>query len=352
MGDLIYIVVLVIAILCCFLPQQVQKHTSVILLMFMMLICGFRAYDVGVDTHNYVDFVNKSDMEEFWGPVFIFLKFIANIFENSQTVFLFLMAMLTYIPLAVIARRYSEYPALSVLMFIIPVAEFFVQSMNICRQSIAIVYVLLAAILIDRQKKIPAFLLLVFCFFVHPYSFIAFIIFFLDRINLTKSKVLIFLAVTIVIGLVGTLSGIQDLLNIMMIATSDSSALLERLGKYGDRDIAADFSLVGQLSHMLPLVAMCYLGANEETLKSIYYKLMFAGCIVTNIFVSVIFCERIASTYTIAQFLAVPLIYQTSTPFTRRLILLLLLGTTLLYVYNLNVESQLDIWNPYHTIFD
>ena len=355
MGDIIYIYVLVIAVLCCFLPRQVQKHTSVILLIIMMLICGFRAYDVGVDTHNYVAYaVSQDDTRDYkWGPLYLILKNIAAFFPNTQTAFLMLMAVLTYIPLAIIAPKYSTYPALSVLMFIIPVAEFFVQSFNICRQSIAIVYVLIAAILVENHKKKKALLLLFFCFIIHPYSFIAFILLFLDKIKLSKKKVILLIVGTILLGLSGTLSGIQNFLNLMMLATSDSSSeLVTKLGKYGDYEIAANFSLIGQLSHMLPLAAMCVLGANEKTMNSVIYKLMLAGCLITNIFVSVIFCERIAATYTIAQFLAVPYIYKTSTPLTRRLLVLLLICTMFLYVYNLKGESQLDIWNPYHTIFD
>ena len=77
---------------------------------------------------------------------------------------------------------------------------------------------------------------------------------------------------------------------------------------------------------------------------------MLLGCVVTNIFVSVIFCERIASTYTIAQLLAVPYIYKTSTTFSKKIITLLLIGTALLYVYNLKGYSNLSDWTPYHSI--
>ena len=355
MGDIIYIYVLVFAILCCFLPRQVQKQSSIVLLMIMMLICGFRAYDVGVDTHNYAEYAAKQeDVSDYnFGPFYLLLKYLANLFPNSQTAFLLIMAMLTYIPLAVIARKYSEYPALSVLMYIIPVAEYFVQSFNICKQSIAIVYVLIAAILISKGKKKPAFWILIFCLLIHPYSFFGFILFFIDKIKLSKAKVTSIIAITMTLGLVGTLAGIQDILNLIMLATSgNSSYLIRKLGKYGDYEIAANFSLVGQLSHMLPLAAMCYLGANEQTMKSILYKMMLAGCAATNIFVSVIFCERIASTYTIAQFLIVPYILKTSSRPVKRLIVLLLFGTTLLFLYNLRAESHLDMWTPYHTIFD
>lgn len=355
MGDIIYIYALIIAVLCCFLPRQIQKYTSVIILMVMMFICGFRAYDVGVDTHNYVAYASmQGDVSDYkWGPFYLIIKYFAGFFDNNQTAFLIIMAMLTYIPLAIVIKNKSEYPALSVLMFIIPVANYFVQSFNICRQSIAIVFVLIAALLIEKGKKWQSLGVFVLCFLIHPYSFIALVIFLFDRIILSKTKVTVVIIVTMLLGLVGTLTGIQDVLNLLMLATSDSSSeLISKLGKYGDYEIAASFSIVGQLSHMLPLSAMCFLGANEKTMKTILYKMMFAGCVLTNILVSVIFCERIASTFTIAQLIAVPYIYKTSNKFNRRMLILLIIGTALLFLYNFKADTQLDIWTPYHTIFD
>ena len=349
-----YVYVMLVALFCCLLPYQVQKRTSVILFLFMMLMCGFRAYDVGVDTHNYVDYARLSDISRYkFGPVYPLLKQIAVLFPNNETTFLMLMAILTYFPLMYISFKFSDYPALSVLMYIIPVGIFFNESFNIARQSIAIIYVLLATVMVERQRKKSALGLIVIAFLFHPYTFISIVVIFLDKLRLTRGRVNVLLLVSVIIGLIGTLSGIQEFLNILMIATQDnSSELVAKLGKYGDGyDIESGFSVVGQLSHILPLLGLCVLGANEESLNNTYYKMMFIGCVMTNIFVSVIFCERIASTYTIAQLLAVPYIYKTSTVFTRRLILLLIIGTAFLYVYNLKDYSHLPDWTPYHSVF-
>lgn len=346
--------VLVAAGLACLLPYKKQKNASTLFLICMMLICGFRAYDVGVDTHNYVAYAASRYVDDYkWGPIFLGLKMIAEFFPEPETPFLMLMSILTFAPLIYITRRYSAYPAMSVLMFIIPVADYFVQSMNIARQSIAIVVVLCAAVMIAEQKKKLATYLIILAFFFHPYTFPSVILLFFDKINLTIKGVYITIGISMIVGLVGTLSGIQEFLNMMMLITADSqNELILKLGKYGDYDIISGFSIIGQLSHMLPIAAMCILGANKETINTTYFKLMFFGCLATNIFVSVIFCERIASTFTIAQLLAVPYIYKTSTLRKRKLIVMLLLLTALLFMYNLKCNSQLDLWNPYHTIFD
>ena len=352
MGDNIFYLILSISALCCLLPYKKQKFVSSILLVAMMIICGLRAFDVGVDTHRYVQFAESRWDDYRWGPLFVLLKHIADFFPNTGSAFLMLMSILTYLPLLFIIKKYSRYPALSVLMFIIPVGDYFVQSMNIARQSIAIIMVLYAAVMVANKKKRNALFYIILAFFFHPYTFPSVIILFLDKIKLTKTTVYVLLGVSIFIGLIGTLSGIQDVLNLMMMMTADSqSDLISKLGKYGDYDIVSGFSMIGQLSHMLPLAAMCVLGLNKFTLDDVYYKLMLLGCVATNIFVSVIFCERIASTFTIAQILAVPYIYQTSPQRRKILVVLLIILTGMLFLYNLKGNMQLDIWFPYHTIF-
>ena len=346
---------MIVASLCCILPRKTQRFTSTLLLLIMMFMCGMRAYDVGADTHNYVDYITFLNLDDYkWGPLFVLMRSAALLFDNSQTAFLMIMAIFTYLPLIVLVRKNSFYPALSVLMYIIPVGIFFNESFNIARQSIAIIYVLIGALCVEKHNKTMSLFFLVLAFLFHPYTFISFPIIFFDKINLSKEFVYIILIVSAIIGIAGAMTGIQEGLNLLMLATQDSSSeLVVRLSKYGEADnINSGFSLVGQFSHILPLLLLCALGANNKTLNNTYYKMMLFGCVITNIFVSVIYCERIASTYTIAQILAVPYIYKMGNKNTKILLVVLLVGTALLYVYNLNGYSTLPAWTPYHTFFN
>ena len=350
-----YVGVLVLAAFVCCLSFEEQRKASVFLILFMMLMCGLRAHDVGVDTPNYVAYAVKSDVDDYkFGPIFLILKSISEIFGDDGSVFLMIMALLTYVPLVYVVAEKSPYPGLTVLMYIIPVAIFFNESFNIARQSIGIVYILLAAIMIDEGKIYQSIPLIILSFFFHPYTIIFAIFPFLNKIVLTEKVVIISLGVSILIGLVGSLSGIQSFLNLLMTYTMDSSSdLVTKFAKYADYDIEANFSLVGQLSHMLPLSALCFLGMNEYTLENTFYKMMFYGCILTNVTVSVIFCERIASTFTIAQLLAVPYIFYYQSDMMRKLVVSLLVATALLYVYNLEQYSHdTELWIPYHTVFN
>ena len=352
-----FIYILIVAILCCFLPYKRQKTASFFLLLFMMIMCGMRGYDVGIDTQGYVDnvvYLDDSDLRH--GPIFMGLKYIANLFLNVGTAYLMMIAVLTYIPLLFIIENKSPAPAISVLMFIIATAIFFNESFNIIRQEMAIVYVLWGAVMLDEGKKVKALFLALLSVLIHPYTIIFILFFFLYRIELTKKKAFGLLALSVIIGMgAGSLSLIHDFLNLVSVFTSDSSvALVTRFSKYADGDIDANFSLVGQVVHIFPLTALCVLGANnKKILNNTFYKMMFWGCLLLNMVVSVTYCERISSTYTIAQLIAVPFMIKEFKDNSKVILYIVLFLTSVLYIYNFNqfIVNQ-QVWVPYHTFFN
>lgn len=320
-----------------------------------MMICGFRGYDVGVDTPNYVYAVSvEPSYHANWGPFFYALIYVSQLFSNPETVFLFLMSVLTYLPLTFIIWKESKIPALSVLMFMIPTAMFFFETMNLARQSIAIIFILLSAVLLYKEKIKLSLCTFILAFFFHVYTVIFFPFYFIRKYTFSNNFVIATILLSIVIGLSGTLDFIKDYIDIVSMLFKDtSSSMLTKFAKYSDHNIASNFSIVGSLSHMLPLSALCILGHNHNTKNNLYYKMMVCGCIISNIFISVIYVERFASTFTIAQILAVPIIYQNSNSRTKVLIKLLLVLTAVLYFYNLySLSLSKERWTPYHTIFE
>jgi hypothetical protein len=322
-----------------------------------MILCAIRGYDVGRDTPNYVEAaMNTYSYNSTWGPIYYILIKFSQFFSNPATIFLCLMAALTYIPLIVVVRSKSVLPALSVLMYIIPTAAFFYESFNLARQSIAIVYILLAAIFLKDKKIKLSIVMTLIAFFFHPYTIFFSIFYLISKIKFTKSLVNTLVYGSMIIGLLGTITVIQDTLSLMSFLFEDtSSAMLTKFSKYGNDsyNIISNYSVIGQLSHILPLSAMCLLGINKKTEDDVLFKVMVCGCVVTNLFVSVIFCERIASTFSIAQFLAVPIIFSTSTKIKRQSMIVLLIFTAFLYVYNLYQQSLNPyVWTPYHTFFN
>lgn len=349
-----YVIVMLLAVVNCFVGKKYQRQTSVMLLFFMMLMCAFRGYDVGVDTERYVGFVSSSDYVFEWGPIYSFLKVVVKMFPYSETIFLSVMAMATYIPLMYLTKRYSLKPAMTVLMYIIPTAIYFNESFNIARQSISIIYILWAAISLQYGRRKECYALLVLAFLFHTYS-IFFVFFFLVyKINFTPKRVYILVGLTIVLGLIGTLSGIKMAMNtVAMIVSNSSDSFLGNLGRYAKNDVDSNFSLIGQLSHILPLASLCVIGATRRVQGNLLFKMMVCGCLIMNVFTSITFCERLASSFTIAQIMALPTIYRCSSKKRKQLIILLLIMTAALYVYELNGYSKnKELWTPYHTFLN
>lgn len=347
-----YVIIMLLALANCLIKKQYQRKSSLILLLLMMFMCGFRGYDVGKDTPNYTGFISApSDYVYDWGPIYFLFRFISNLLPYPETVFLLLMAMATYIPLMYLTKRYSMKPALTVLMYIIPTAIYFNETFNIARQSIAIIYILWAAIMLGKKKMMECYALTVLAFFFHTYSIFYVFFFIVYKFRFTPKFVYISILVTVILGLIGTIAGIHMAINtVAALASNASGSFVQNLGFYTQYDIESNFSLIGQLSHILPLAALCILGANKRVQNYILFKMMVCGCLLMNLFTSVAFCERLASTFTIAQILAVPVIYSYSSKKRKKLIMILLIMTAALYVYELKgYSTNKELWIPYHT---
>ena len=86
---------------------------------------------------------------------------------------------------------------------------------------------------------------------------------------------------------------------------------------------------------MLPVTLLCLFSYDKKTSSNnIYFKMLLVGAMVTNLFVSTLYCERIASTFTLAQILVVPASLKNLGQ--KSLKLIMIMGITIfLYVYTL-----------------
>lgn len=353
---LFYILLLTIAVVNCFFPVKIQKITTPILFCVLMLLCGLRGHDVGRDTVNYVFFAeNPGAFNLAWGPIYSFFISVSQSTSDPATTFLFIMAVFTYIPLMIISRTVSSFPALTVLMYMIPNGLFFYESFNLARQILAISYILVAVVYLSQNKIIISLLFAILGFFLHPYTIFFVPFYFVNNIRFSQGSVYILIIFSAFLGVFGVLDYITDVLGIMTSTFEDSSfAMFTKFAKYGEvgSEIESHYSMIGALSHILPLSLICILGAKNASREDVYYKMMVIGAVVTNLFVGIIYCERIASTFTIAQILAIPLMFKTAKPTDRIKYISVVALTAMLYIYNLYQQSQdINVWTPYHTIF-
>lgn len=353
----LYVSLLILAVLNCLLPINKQKNVSILLFLLMMLLCCLRAYDVGRDTHNYVFFAeNPGFFNLAWGPIYWFFVEISQYTPLPATTFLSLMAFFTYIPLMVISSKYSMRPALSVLLYMIPSALYFYETFNLARQMLAISYILLAIVMIAENRRKLSIITAAIAFLLHPYTFIFFAFYFGYKFRFTQKKVYLLVLGSAFLGLFGIMEFIYSILEHMASIFEDSSfAILTKFAKYGDagENIESNYSFIGQMSHIIPLSVVCLYGASNKSENNLYYKAMVIGCIITNLFIGVVYCERIASTFTIAQIIAIPYLYTHSTSREKNFYFAILVMTAFLYLYNLEQQSHdINVWTPYHTILN
>jgi len=355
----IYLFLIFISAIFTIANRKRQVYISVALMAFMMLMCGLRGEYVGTDTTNYMGYVYGSYLGRSFGFVYEFLRFISLSIGGNPSIFLMLMAILTYVPLALLIAKESKAPVLSVLLYMVATGLFFLETFNIARQSIAIVYVAWAAFFLVRKNYIWSLVFFAISFCFHPYVFPFAIMYGLCRVDAKELLVRGALIISFIIGLIGVLDQINEMLELMYVLTEGSeSVLVEHLGKYSDWDSTANFSLIGKMSHMMPITLLCWFTYDKRhSTDDIYYKMMLVGAVVTNLFVSVQFCERIASTFTLAQILAVPSALEYLGRTRREWVMLLLVAITALYIYNLRSMGMAnniyrDYPVPYKTCFE
>lgn len=129
-----------------------SKH-SIIPVILLIVIFAIRAYSVGADTNNYYSyflelknasmnpfiFFSQSSSKEVGYDL---LNYVVLLICPNFTFFLFVEALLIFIPLYFVVKRYSIRPELSYFMFII-IGNYF-QSFNITRQYICLFILILS----------------------------------------------------------------------------------------------------------------------------------------------------------------------------------------------------------------
>ena len=171
----------------------------------LIVFAGLRGHTVGADTALYLDALNyyasfdkgsilSAEMiypYDFEPGYFLFTKLCA-FFGIGQTAFLFIVAVLIYLPLFVFLRGRSSNPFLSICIYF---AFFYCYSLGIFRQMIAMSMVLVALMLAERRNPIGFLLVVLFAATFHTTALIALPFYFLHRVNPGKLVYFVFPAI-------------------------------------------------------------------------------------------------------------------------------------------------------------
>ena len=137
----------------------------------LILLAGFRGYTVGADTAIYlnaVDYYTALPKSELWQAKLVFpfdfewgyflLTKIGAFLNLGKTGFLFIVALITYIPIFISIKNHSSIPYLSILTYF--AFGIFSYSLGIFRQMIAL-SILLCGWKFVRERKLFKYLILV-----------------------------------------------------------------------------------------------------------------------------------------------------------------------------------------------
>lgn len=183
-----------------------RKRYCVIVCAEIILFTGLRALNVGADNstylaaltyykelpHNRIITAKLVYPFDFEAGYFLLTKLCAYL-RFSQTGFLFVIAVLTYIPLFAFINKYSLNPLISILTYF--AFGFFTYSIGLFRQMIAISICLSAIPLIKEKKWFKYCLVCVVASLFHLTSLIMVPFYWLARFDVKKHKRLFLLLV-------------------------------------------------------------------------------------------------------------------------------------------------------------
>ena len=356
---MIYFVgILLITLLGCLGNHNQQRKIVFFVCILMFLLVGLRAEFVGKDTSSYLYFVSLDETNSRFGIIYELLRGLSNRLSNYPQTFLLAVAFITYIPLGIIVNRLSSRPCVSLLMYIVATAGFFLETFNIIRQSASIIYMVIA-VWYWSQNKIYHFLIFAtIATLLHPFSIIMVPVLYLQKKwSPTYIQTCIIVTLTAIIGF----SGIFDILGYTLNLFSSyvellSGAMFSSYHIYFEEDITTEFNTTGILMHILPISITCivtYIKGYSN--KDIWFKFTLIGCIIVNSLIYASYIERMASVFTIMQIFVVAKSLDLSRG-TQKLLLKVWIGCLILiYIHTLrsmNAVPDAEYPVPYDFFFN
>lgn len=163
----------------------------------LILLTGLRGYTIGADTSLYLDALRHFRSLPLWeiplAPLVFPFDFEIGYFAltkacaflgMNETVFLFVIAMITYIPVFVAIQKHSKIPYLSILSYF--AFGMFSYSLGVFRQMIAVSILLCGWKYVKERKLIPYLLVVGLAMTFHMTSIIAILLYILYGIHWKK----------------------------------------------------------------------------------------------------------------------------------------------------------------------
>lgn len=196
----VFTIIALLAFLDILMPNIIFQ---IIVIILLVVLAGFRSYNVGPDTVRYIDDYRQI----LWGfsspfnfeKGFYFIEKIGAIFDLRVYVFFLIVALLTMLFLSIAFRKYTTLPLLAMLLYF---ARFYLnRDLNQIRSGIASAIVLFSINFIYQRKPVKFILTVLIASQFHTGAYVmifAYPIYFL-AIKL-KSKIMYLYIITLIMA--------------------------------------------------------------------------------------------------------------------------------------------------------
>lgn len=254
------------------------KNIVIVISIGMVIIAALRHNEIGADTTVYLnalDYYRSLDKGQILSAQLIWpydfeigyfmLTKICALLNISDQMFLFIIAVLVYVPMCMWLAKYSEDPILSVYIYFS--LGIYVYSLGLFRQMIAMSITLFAFEYIKERKLIKYTIVIVLAMFFHTTAVVVYPLYWIGKLKLTKSFKMIV--------------GIEI---IAFIFSSNIVSILSRFFPIYSSYIGSKYDDTGGSYLMLILLNLiyflCYFGMNrnveDKTIKVSFNATLYA----------------------------------------------------------------------------
>lgn len=181
--------------------NKLANYLVILPLLGLIVITGFRAYDVGTDTGNYYEFLWLADQKFKFSGEFLFLLIskILHYYDLSYSSFLLFIAFLFFGFIYKASKHYSELYRANILMTVFSFMSFFFfsnMSINIIRQGLSLAILLYAlTLLLQKDNKLKIAIYCLIALACHTTSVIPVLLILVSYYLSSKSEKLIYFLV-------------------------------------------------------------------------------------------------------------------------------------------------------------
>ena len=205
---LINLVLIIIYGLCCnnIDNQKIKKRIYILAVMQLIFILGFRL--LGTVGKDWIYYSKYYDLQLNWNLAeilnyqryeigFKLLTKVLSLIYNNTQFYVFIIGMISIVPVAYIVYKYSKMPFLSLIIYV--ALDFYTFNFAGLRQGIAIAIIFFAYKYIVENKLSKFICCIILATLFHASAIIFLPIYFIRQIKITKIKIVLFAIIAILI---------------------------------------------------------------------------------------------------------------------------------------------------------